>query len=153
MRLRTPSALFFALLAATSLIAQTPAPPPQTPPPDTPSDQGTPNPSPTLSGTAAGAYDRRDSLPYVNIYPPEGQASIRLRKLIRNVLFESQIDYKFVNGDISTYLRYKYYARQFTYKLGVFDTIEFGDIGQSEEDFQRVRGGLLLFTFPKDYNH
>jgi hypothetical protein len=129
----------------------TPPPPPAEPPPPVPEPQPAPQPS-VLSRAAGGAYDRRDSFPSVNIYPPEGQASIRLRKLIRNVLFESQIDYKFGSGDISTFLRYKYYARQFTYKLGVFDSIEFGDIGQSTEDFTRVRGGLLLLTFPRDYN-
>ena len=85
---------------------------------------------------------------------PEGQASVRIRKLIKNVLFESQIDYKFVNGDISTFLRYKYYARNYTYKLGVFDTIGFPDIGaRSTQEFERVRGGLLLAEFPRDYNH
>ncbi|MEK6371519.1 MAG: hypothetical protein AABO58_02380 [Acidobacteriota bacterium] len=125
----------------------TPPPPPPEPPPPAPAPQ--PN---VLSRAAGGAYDRRDSFPSVNVYLPEGQASIRLKKLIRNVLFESQVDYKFVSGDISTFLRYKYYARQFTYKLGVFDSIEFGDIGQSTEDFTRVRGGLLLLTFPRDYN-
>ncbi len=145
--------------------APTPAPAPapqpevQVPPP-----QPTPAPAPQppaqpesgiLSRAAGGAYDRRDSLPSVNIYVPEGRASIRLRKLIRNVLFESQIDYKFVTGDISTFLRYKYYARGFTYKLSVFDTIEFGKLvgATNADDFQRVRGGLLLFTFPRDYNH
>jgi len=149
MRLRTCIALVFAFLAALSGIAQTPEPPPQTP-----TDQGTTTPPPTLSGTAAGAYDRRDSLPYVNVYLPEGQASIRLRKLIKNVLFESQIDYRFVNGDISTFLRYKYYARNFTYRLGVFDSIGFPDIGSSsKQEFERVRGGLLLFEVPRDYNN
>jgi hypothetical protein len=131
-------------------------PPPQTtPPPPAPPPEPQPQPQPPiLSRAAGGAYDRRDALPAFNLYLPEGQASIRLRKLIRNVLFESQIDYKFVSGDISTFLRYKYYARQFTYKLGVFDSIEFGDIIQkSKEDFQRVRGGLLMLTFPRDYNH
>jgi hypothetical protein len=89
-----------------------------------------------------------------NLYLPEGQASVRLRKLIRNVLFESQIDYKFVNGDISTFLRYKYYARDFTYKLAVFDSIGFPNIGsRSTQEFQRVRGGLLLTEIPRDYNH
>jgi hypothetical protein len=152
MRLRTPIALLTAFLAATSALAQSSTPPPQTPPPDAPSDQGTT--PPTLSDTAAGAYDRRDSLPYVNVYLPEGQASIRLRKLIRNVLFESQIDYRFVNGDISTYLRYKYYARNFTYRLGVFDSIGFPDLGSSsKQEFERVRGGLLLVEVPRDYNN
>ena len=149
MRLRIAIALLTAFFATASLLAQTPAPPPETP-----SDQGTATPPPTLSNTAAGAYDRRDSLPYVNVYLPEGQASIRLRKLIRNVLFESQIDYRFVNGDISTYLRYKYYARNFTYRLGVFDSIGFPDLGSSsKQEFERVRGGLLLVEVPRDYNN
>jgi hypothetical protein len=132
-----------------------PQPEPTTPPPTPPEPAPAPQPPPPtiLSRAAGGAYDRRDSLPSVNVYLPEGQASIRLRKLIRNVLFESQVDYNFGEGDISTFLRYKYYARRFTYKLGVFDTIEFGDLTQDTEDFQRVRGGLLLLTFPRDYNN
>jgi len=151
------AAFLSAILVASALVAQEPPPPPPQPTPapaPAPEPAPAPQPPPVLSRAAGGAYDRRDSFPSVNIYPPEGQMSIRLRKLIRNVLFESQVDYKFFNGDISTYLRYKYYARQFTYKLGVFDTIEFGDVGQkSIEDFSRVRGGLLLLTFPRDYNH
>ncbi|GAC1394860.1 MAG: hypothetical protein NVSMB68_11160 [Thermoanaerobaculia bacterium] len=102
-------------------------------------------------------YERRDALPTLNVYLPEGSASIRLRKLIRNVLFESQIDYRFVTGDISTFLRYKYYAKTLTYRIGVFDDIHFQDIGKSRSatansEFERVRGGLLLFGFPRDYN-
>lgn len=107
-----------------------------------------------LSDAASAAYERRDSLPAVNIYLPEGQASVRLRKLIRNVLFESQIDYEFVNGDISTFLRYKYYARNYTYRIGVFDSIEFPDLtSDSNNEFERVRGGLLLIGVPKDYDN
>jgi len=141
--------------------AAQPAPAPAPPPPST-----TPAPVPAttaptqddqapsvLSRAASSSYDRKDAFPSVNIYLPEGQASIRLRKLIKNVLFESQIDYKFVEGDISTYLRYKYYARNFTYKIGVFDTIEFPDIGQKGVEFERVRGGLLLVELPRDYNN
>lgn len=131
-----------------------PAPPPaeQAPPPSNPPQQE-PVPS-ILSRAASVAYGRRDSFPNVNIYLPEGQASVRLRKLIRNVLFESQIDYRFVNGDINTFLRYKYYARSLTYRLGIFDTIGFPDIGSSSKtEFERVRGGLLLFEFPHDYNN
>ena len=150
---------FFAvILSSTALLGQEPPPPQQQPP--TPAPQPaqpapTPQPEPPVpSRTASGAYERRDALPYFNLYLPEGQASIRLRKLIKNVLFESQIDYRFVNGDISTYLRYKYYSRNYTYKIGVFDTIGFPDIGsRSTQEFQRVRGGLLLTEFPRDYNH
>jgi hypothetical protein len=141
MRTRTSFVILSALFATAAVtLAQEATPPPS---------QGGP---PTTTPVAQGA-DRRDSFPNVNVYLPEGQASIRLRKLIKNVLFESQVDYRFVNGDISTFLRYKYYARSFTYKIGVFDTIEFPDIGQrNAQDFQRVRGGLLLTEFPRDYN-
>jgi hypothetical protein len=156
---------------ATSTAADTQSrqPPPPSPPPPPPPETAVPatvqpgaTPAPaaaapeapvTLSNAAAGAYDRRDALPSVNVYLPEGQASIRLRKLIKNVLFESQLDYKFVTGDISAFLRYKYYARNFTYKIAVFDTIEFPNIGAtSTQEFQRTRGGLILAEFPRDYN-
>jgi hypothetical protein len=128
-------------------------PPPVPPPPPQPVTQPSPSTPGVLSDAASGAYERRDSLPSVNIYLPEGEASVRLRKLIRNVLFESQINYEFVNGDISTFLRYKYYARNYTYRIGVFDSIEFPDItSDSTKEFERVRGGLLLVGVPKDYN-
>jgi hypothetical protein len=143
------TALLAVILTSTSLaLAQTE---PQPAPPQTPPPSGSPG---VLSDAASGAYERRESLPSVNIYLPEGQASVRLRKLIRNVLFESQIDYEFVNGDISTFLRYKYYARNYTYRIGVFDSIEFPDIASDEDrNFERVRGGLLLIGVPKDYNN
>jgi len=131
--------------------AQEPTPPPPPPQPTTTPAPQTPG---VLSDAASGAYERRDSLPSVNVYLPEGEASVRLRKLIRNVLFESQINYEFVNGDISTFLRYKYYARNYTYRLSVFDSIEFPDItSDSTKEFERVRGGLLLVGVPKDYNN
>lgn len=142
--------------------AQTPPqPPPQSPQPAPPEQTVPPAPPPVeqappsvLSDAAAGAYDRRDPLPDVNIYIPEGEATVRLRKLIRNVLFETQLRYEFVNGDISTFLRYKYYARNYTYRIGVFDTIEFPDIASSStQEFERVRGGLLLIGVPRDVNN
>lgn len=146
---RTPFTGIFAaiLTTATLAFAQDPPPPGTTTPPPT----GTPG---VLSDAASGAYERRESLPSVNIYLPEGEASVRLRKLIRNVLFESQINYEFVNGDISTFLRYKYYARNYTYRIAVFDTIEFPDLTSDDaQEFERVRGGLVLVGIPKDYNN
>jgi hypothetical protein len=166
------AAAFAAILASAASAQTTPEPQPdaQTPaqtetaeepdeqtqtPPPAPDTQAPPPAQPAvLSEAASGAYERRDALPAINIYLPEGQASIRLRKLIKNVLFESQIDYEFVNGDISTFLRYKYYARNFTYRIGVFDAIEFPDIASDDDrNFERVRGGLLLIGLPKDYNN
>lgn len=139
--------LFVLLLLVCAVAAQGQEPPP-------PADA----PPGLLSDAAAGAYERRDAFPSVNVYLPEMQASIRLRKLIRNVLFESQIDYEFINGDISTFLRYKYYARNFTYRIGVFDEIEFDplelpDGDENEKEFERVRGALLLIGVPKDVNN
>jgi hypothetical protein len=167
-------AVVLAILALSpSILAQTaePAPPPppatstaETPEPEkTPAEQAETTDAPlaaeapasaVLSDAASSSYERRDGLPNVNIYLPEGQASVRLRKLIRNVLFESQIEYNFVNGDISTYLRYKYYARNYTYRLGVFDSIEFPDLGENSNlEFERVRGGLVLVGVPRNYNN
>lgn len=141
-------ATFVAILTFSTLAfgqTESPATPPQAPPSVDPA---------VLSDAASAAYERRESLPSVNIYLPEGQASIRLRKLIRNVLFESQIDYEFVNGDISTFLRYKYYARNYTYRIAVFDSIGFPDLTSDDaQGFERVRGGLLLIGVPKDYNN
>ena len=94
----------------------------------------------------------RDIFPNLNLYLPEGEVNLRARKLIRNVLFESQINYKVVHGSISTFLRYKYYARDFTYKIGVFDTIDFDSPQSGSRNFDRVRGGLLLFEYPTNYN-
>ncbi|HEV2719397.1 MAG TPA: hypothetical protein VG323_05225 [Thermoanaerobaculia bacterium] len=132
-----------------------PAPQPVAPQPVAPPPAEAPPAAPQAPPlTAPSSYNSRDAFPNVNVYLPEGEASLRLRKLIKNVLFESQIDYRFVNGAISTFLRYKYYARSFTYKIGVFDTIDFPQIGSgSSQDFERVRGGLFLSEFPRDYNH
>jgi hypothetical protein len=142
--------LLAAILSATAALGQTPEPPPpQDPPPQE-------LPPSVLSQAAGTAYDRPpgESLPNVNVYLPEFRASVRLRKLIRNVLFETQLEYEFGNGDISTYLRYKYYARNYTYRLGVFDSIEFPNVGEggSGSEFERVRGALALIGVPRDYN-
>jgi hypothetical protein len=139
------------LTTLTASAQQTDPPPPPPPQPQTTPSTTTPG---VLSDAASASYERRDALPSVNIYLPEGEASVRLRKLIRNVLFESQIDYEFVNGDISTFLRYKYYARNYTYRIGVFDSIGFPDItSDSKKEFERVRGGLLLIGVPKNYSN
>jgi len=151
---KTGCAALLAVILTSGLARAQQTDPQTTPPP--PQPQTTPSPSApgVLSDAASSSYERRDALPAVNIYLPEGQASVRLRKLIRNVLFESQIDYEFVNGDISTFLRYKYYARNYTYRIGVFDSIGFPDLtSDSTKEFERVRGGLLLIGVPKDYEN
>jgi hypothetical protein len=149
-----PLALTFAVIISSLAVTAQQTEPATPPPPPQPQTTPATTAPGVLSDAASASYERRDSLPAVNIYLPEGEASIRLRKLIRNVLFESQIDYEFVNGDISTFLRYKYYARNYTYRIGVFDSIEFPDLASdSDKAFERVRGGLLLVGVPKDYSN
>ena len=146
---RSRAAAVLAVILTSVTLAYGQTEPPPTPPPPPPS--GAPG---VLSDAASTSYERREALPTVNLYLPEGEASVRLRKLIKNVLFESQIDYEFVNGDISTFLRYKYYARNYTYRLSVFDSIEFPDLGSDDaQEFERVRGALFLVGVPKDYNN
>jgi hypothetical protein len=70
-------------------------------PPATPVPTSLPTPVPTPEPQKAGIF------PDVNGYLPEGRADIRLLKPIRNSLFENQINYNFVSGDISAFLRYK----------------------------------------------
>jgi hypothetical protein len=178
-QMRFAASVFAAILSsATVTFAQTTPPPPPAdpvvqpvpepvppPPPPAPAPIETttssvqaapPTPSPfsPLSDAGTGAYERRDALPSVNLYLPDGQASVRIRKLLKNVLFESQIDYKFVEGDISTFLRYKYYAKNFTYKVSIFDSLGFPNVGSnSAQEFERTRGGLLLFELPRNYNN
>ncbi|HUF18808.1 MAG TPA: hypothetical protein VMS12_12260 [Thermoanaerobaculia bacterium] len=129
-------------------IETTPLPSPEDPPEVT--SVSPPDPAPTPS-PARG--ERRDSFPNLNIYLPEGEFDIRLRRLIKNVLFEGQVSYNFVDGDVSTFLRYKYYARNLTYKIGLFDSLEFESIDDTSGDFDRVRGALVQFERPVDYNN
>ena len=115
------------------------APPQQTPPQD-------PAAAPSAEEPETGGL-----LPRFNLYLPEGRADIRLLKPIRNSLFETQIAYNFVRGDISAFLRYKYYGRTGTSTLSFFDTIEFSDISRFKSDFTRTRGALYLLRVPLDY--
>jgi hypothetical protein len=112
-----------------------------------------PAPAPATPQSPPPAAEPKDDFPTFNIYLPEGEVDLRVRKLIRNVLFESQIDYRFAEGDVSTFLRYKYYANAFTYKIGVFDTLEFASVQSGSNDFDRVRGGLIQFEYPQDYDN
>lgn len=94
---------------------------------------------------------RADLFNDVYVYFPEGELDIRTVNLIRNVLFEGRINYGFFDGDISTYLRYKYYSRNYTWRIGVFDSIGFDSVESGSGDFDRVRGGSLVVELPQDY--
>jgi hypothetical protein len=112
-------------------------PPPSNPPPAHP---GSPDEPETSS-----------ILPRFNFYLPDGHADIRLTKPIRNSLFEMQVAYNFVGGDISAFLRYKYYGRSATSTFSFFDTIEYADLSRLSNEFTRTRGALYLARLPLDF--
>ena len=97
--------------------------------------------------------ERPGILPRLNVYLPEGRADFRLIKPIRNSLFENQIAYNFVSGDISAFLRYKYYARNGTSAFSFFDSIEFEELEQFSNEFSRTRGALYLYRRPLHFFH
>jgi hypothetical protein len=136
---------------AASAAAQT-VPPGPTPTPPAVSAEATPVPAITPVPPPPPAEPEVTGIvPDVNIYLPEGRADIRLLKPIRNSLFESQINYNFVSGDISAFLRYKYYGRRGTSTFSFFDSIEFEELERFSNDFSRTRGGLYLQRRPINY--
>jgi hypothetical protein len=153
------AALLVFAAAAGAAIGQTPSPTP-TPTPATDAEitpEPTPAPAPapdvtTASETAPPPEPEKSGIfPSINVYLPEGRADIRLMKPIRNSLFENQITYNFVSGDISAFLRYKYYGRSYTSTFSFFDSIEFEQLEQFSNDFSRTRGALYLHRRPLNF--
>ena len=91
-------------------------------------------------------------VPDLDIFFPEGEFELRLRRLIDRVYFEGQVNYNFVDGDIRAFLRYRYYGYKQVYRFTVFDTLEFRDF-QNSDEFERVRGGLFQVQWPLSYHH
>jgi hypothetical protein len=79
-------------------------------------------------------------IPRVAVFVPEGQAEIRLSKLVRSSLFETQFDYDFVSGDIAAYLRYKYYGARQSFTLSAFDRVSFAALESLSLGYDRIRG-------------
>ncbi|MGD2113468.1 MAG: hypothetical protein PVG07_00335 [Acidobacteriota bacterium] len=94
----------------------------------------------------------RTLLPELNVYFPEGELDLRVNRLVRKVFVEGQVKYNFVDGDISAFLRYRYYGYKRTYQLSVFDEVEFEDIEEFSNDFDRTRGVLLLTQWPQSFH-
>jgi hypothetical protein len=151
---RTGAALFLLVAGAAIAAGQVPTLTP------TPTAAASPGPAETPSGEPRSLTpeptatpvppepERSGILPSLNVYLPEGRADIRLMKAIRNSLFENQINYNFVSGDISAFLRYKYYGRSATSTLTFFDSIEFEELERFSNDFSRTRGALYLQRRP-----
>lgn len=92
-------------------------------------------------------------VPQLDVYFPEGDLDLRVNRLIKKVFVEGQVQYNFVDGDISAFTRYRYYGYQRTYQFTVFDEVEFEDLEDFDNDFQRTRGVLLLTEWPFSYHH
>jgi hypothetical protein len=158
--------LLVCLLAVAPVRAQKQEPA-QTPPPAEPSAPAAaapapqtptvPEPSSADGGTEGEAIPPKATdqlLPRLDVYFPEGDLDLRINRLINKTFFEGQVKYNFVNGDISAFLRYRYYGLNRTTQFTVFDSISFDRIDQDvTADFDRVRGTLLLMEWPHDYNN
>jgi hypothetical protein len=125
------------------------------PPPDPP-DPDDPNTAPAGEEPAADlppAQPARDRfLPRLDVYFPEGDLDLRVNRLINKVFFEGQVKYNFVDGDITAFLRYRYYGARRITQFTVFDAVEFDDIEKLSNEFDRVRGTLLLLQWPHSYH-
>jgi len=95
---------------------------------------------------------RDQFLPRLDVYFPEGDLDLRVNRLVNKVFFEGQVKYNFVSGDISAFLRYRYYGYRRITQFTVFDAISFPTIDRFSSDFDRVRGALMLFEWPHDYS-
>jgi hypothetical protein len=139
-----------------------PAPDSQPPPPTLPITPAAPAPAAPSAAPAApddavadvaGRPTREGFLPRLDVYFPEGDLDLRVSRLINKTFFEGQIKYNFVNGDITAFLRYRYYSFRRITQLTVFDSISFPTVEHFSNDFDRVRGVLALAQWPRDYNH
>jgi hypothetical protein len=138
-----PAVLAIVLLASLPVRGQEPAPPEETPAPpaDTPPEEE-PRPKPP----------EERFLPRLDVYFPEGDLDLRVNRLISKVFFEGQVKYNFIRGDISAFLRYRYYGYKRVTQFTVFDSIEFDDIEDFSSDFDRTRGTLLLMQWPHSFH-
>ena len=142
----------------------TPATEPQTAPPTEPAapEPAVPTaPEPpeaggegATPGVEVPARPQEGILPRLDVYFPEGDLDLRVSRLINKTFFEGQVKYNFISGDITAFLRYRYYGFDRTTQFTVFDAITFDEVDQDvTEDFDRVRGTLLLLQWPHSYNH
>src|SRR5215213_4768310 len=164
-RLWSPAFLALVLLAAPARAwqAQEPPPPeegqpapaePQPPAPAQPSKPDEPELQPGLpsaeeqgqgpdeeeeeEGVETPKPPEERNLPRLDVYFPEGELDLRVNRLINKVFFEGQVKYNFIEGDITAFLRYRYYGYKRTTQFTVFDSIEFDDIDEDvKNDFDR----------------
>lgn len=156
--MKKPAAPALLLLLALGLIpalglAQTP-PAPVAPAPGTAGQPGTPDAAAPPPGEEGPRRPLDRFLPRLDVYFPEGDLDLRVNRLVNKVFFEGQVKYNFINGDITAFLRYRYYGLYRITQIAVFDSISFSNVQKfSNGDFDRVRGTLVFLQWPHDYTH
>lgn len=150
---RAPTVVTTAFLLALPLSAQETSPP-------TPAEAAPSQPAGQEGGAseeerpaAAKTSERPGFLPTLEVYFPEGDLDLRASRLVNKVFFEGQVKYNFVDGDITAFLRYRYYGYKRTYQVTGFDAVEFSGVEEASGEFDRTRGLLLLTEWPHDYQH
>ena len=123
---------------------------------DTDGDEsGTPGDDPAEEGPRAESAESRaegNFLPRLDVFFPEGELDLRVSGIVEKVFFEGQVQYNFIDGDITAYLRYRYYGFQRIYQVTAFDEVEFDSIEELSDDFERTRGFLFLTEWPHDFH-
>jgi len=137
-----------------------PAPPAILPPPP-PAAVGPPEPGAQSAASHQGSPDETPGepgetpiqryLPNVDLLFPEGALDLKVSRLVNKVLFEGQVRYAFVSGDITAFLRYRYYSYHRTTQVEVFDDVSFGRLQSLSNRFDRTRGANLFLEWPHSY--
>ncbi len=152
-------ALLLLVLPAAAAVAraQEPAPAPPGGPAEGPPAGG---PPPAAAGEETAEPEGEPAeksqaafLPRLDVFFPEGELDLRASRLADKVYFEGQVKYSFVNGDITAFLRYRYYGLSRIYQLTGFDAVEFQGVEKLSTEFERVRGLLFLTEWPLDVQH
>jgi hypothetical protein len=108
--------------------------------------------APTMVFAAEAPDDQERLLPRVDVYLPDGEMDLVLSRWLRDAFFEGQVRYDFVDGDITAFLRYRYYGEKSVWRLAFFDEVEFEQVQKFDSAFERTRGVLLLAQWPIDHH-
>src|SRR5438270_836740 len=159
-----------AAAAPSSSAPETPAAAPSSPAPETPAaaaagsaaPTGPPEPGAQTAVSHEGSPDETPGegaetplerfLPTLDLIFPEGALDLKVSRLVNKVLFEGQVRYAFVSGDITAFLRYRYYGYHRTTQIEVFDDISFGRLQSFSNRFDRTRGANVFLEWPHSYS-
>jgi hypothetical protein len=151
---RLPLVVLALSLAAATARAQQPAPAAGEPDPAASPPASEPPPAGAEPAAQADGGERRADqvFPTLDVELPDGDLDLRASRLVGRILFQGQVRYNFVDGDIAAFLRYRAYGHHRTYQVTGFDEVEFGSVERLSDEFERVRGLLFLTEWPHDYH-